>query len=400
MRKNMIKLFVFLIMLSMPVVSVKAETLQDMYNKLSTLQSKLNTSNNSKKLTETEIANLKKEISTITANITKAKNDIIAAENKIKESEIEIENKKVECENMLKTLQLSSDENAYLEYIMEADNYTDMIYRYAIVSQITNYNNGIMTELANLIDSLEVQKKELAEKQKSLEKEQSSLSSKLVTLNANLAELREEGTTIQDDIAHLNKQIKYYKNTLKCRNNEEVSACVSRYNSSRSSGGTAVNASGWSYPLAKGCVSSEYVGYGARTDWGNSSWGHHGIDLACNPEGTSVYAAAPGYVDRIAYSTCGGNQVYIYHTVNGQNYTTVYMHLLSVNVSVNQTVTPNTVIGRVGGGSTAASNGGYDYCTTGAHLHFGMANGWHSVGFNAYSFNPRNKFNFYSGTYR
>ena len=76
------------------------------------------------------------------------------------------------------------------------------------------------------------------------------------------------------------------------------------------------------------------------------------------------------------------------------------MHLLSVNVSVNQTVDPNTVIGKVGGGSTASSNGGYDNCTTGAHLHFGMANGWHSVGFNSYSFNPRNKFNFYSGTYR
>ena len=149
MRKNIIKLFIFLIMLSMPVVSVKAETLQDMYNKLSTLQNKLNTANSSKKLTESEIASLKKEITTITANISKAKNDIVAAENKIKESEIEIENKKVECENMLKTLQLSSDENAYLEYIIEADNYTDMIYRYAIVSQITNYNNGIMTELSN-----------------------------------------------------------------------------------------------------------------------------------------------------------------------------------------------------------------------------------------------------------
>ena len=82
--------------------------------------------------------------------------------------------------------------------------------------------------------------------------------------------------------------------------------------------------------------------------------------------------------------------VFIYHTVNGVNYTSVYMHLLSINVSDKQVVDENTVIGRVGGGSTAS----YDRCTSGAHLHFGLASGHVSVGFNAYAFNPRNIFTF------
>lgn len=402
--KKIIITLVLLVMFSIPTVSVQAETLQDMNNKLTSLQNKLNTANSNKKLTEDEITNLKNEIATITANISQTRADIVAAENKITESEQEIENKKDECDEMLRVLQLSSDENAYLEYIIEADNYTDMIYRYAIVSQITNYNNEIMDELNTLISNLETEKASLSEKQKSLESEQSTLSSKVATLNANLAELTEEGTTIQDDITYLNKQIKYYKDTLKCSNTEEISACVTRYNEAKArtskSNITTINATGWSYPLKGGCVSSEYVGYAQRTDWSGPASGHHGIDLACNSEGTSVYAAAPGYVARIAYSTCGGNQVYIYHTVNGKEYTTVYMHLLSVNVSVNQTVDENTVIGKVGGGSTATKNGGYDYCTTGAHLHFGLANGWHSVGFNSYSFNPRNIFNFPTGNGR
>lgn len=131
-----------------------------------------------------------------------------------------------------------------------------------------------------------------------------------------------------------------------------------------------------------------------------SSGAHHGIDLGGNSEGTPVYAAAPGEVARIVRkSSCGGNMVYVYHVVNGKKYTTVYMHMLSIssNIKKGSIVYDTTQIGTVGGGSTASNRGGYDRCTSGAHLHFGMANGWNAVGFNAYSFNPRNLIKFPSG---
>jgi len=45
--------------------------------------------------------------------------------------------------------------------------------------------------------------------------------------------------------------------------------------------------------------------------------------------------------------------------------------------------------------------GGYDKCTGGTHLHFGLAEGWNATSFNSYSFNPREIFAFpkliYSG---
>lgn len=44
-------------------------------------------------------------------------------------------------------------------------------------------------------------------------------------------------------------------------------------------------------------------------------------------------------------------------------------------VSVGDTVTVNDVIALSGGYSTAKKNGGYDTCTTGAHLHFGVSVG-------------------------
>ena len=193
-----------------------------------------------------------------------------------------------------------------------------------------------------------------------------------------------EGTTIEDDIKDLQKQIKAYEDK-GCTRYQDVSTCTA-----------SVNAQGWTYPLAKGCVTSEYTGSAIRDDWSGGG-GHYGIDLSCVNEGTNVYPAADGVVARIIYkSSCGGNIVYITHTVKGKKYTTAYMHLLNVSSSiyVGQVVTTKTVLGGVGGWSTASQNGGYDRCTTGTHLHFGMAEGHNAFNFNPYAFNPREVFAF------
>ena len=188
----------------------------------------------------------------------------------------------------------------------------------------------------------------------------------------------------------MKKQIKIFEN-LGCAKDQDLDSCTGQ-----------VNAYGWRYPLARGCVTSEYTGYNVRTDWSGGG-GHFGIDLDCVGEGTKVYAAAAGVVRRITRYSCGGNAVYIAHRVNGRNYTTVYMHLLSVDGSmyVGKVVTDSTVIGYVGGYSTSVSHGGYDYCTTGTHLHFGIAEGDSTYNFNPYSINPREIYAFpklvYSG---
>jgi murein DD-endopeptidase MepM/ murein hydrolase activator NlpD len=74
--------------------------------------------------------------------------------------------------------------------------------------------------------------------------------------------------------------------------------------------------------------------------------------------------------------------LYINVNVGGVKYTTYYYHLLTVNVKVGDVVTQNTVIGTVGGYSTSTTHGGYDSCTTGAHLHFGVAKGYYSGSIN------------------
>ena len=236
-----------------------------------------------------------------------------------------------------------------------------------------------------LIIELQNKEKELEAKNVKLENERKELSKKVSTLKNNLYNFKSEGVDIEKDIASLKKQIDAYESR-GCTRDQDISTCI-----------VSINAYGWKYPLAKGCVTSEYTGYNKRTDWSGAVSGHHAIDLDCVGEGTPVYPAADGVISRIDnFETCGGNTIFIRHRVNGKEYTTEYMHLLRVasGIYVNKVVTDDTVIGYVGGYSTSIDHGGKDECTTGAHLHFGIAEGDSAFSFNAHSFNPREIFSF------
>ncbi len=372
---------------------VSAKTLQDMYNELAKLQNQYDANKSKKELTQSQINELNNEINAISASIEKTRKEIKQAEEDIVNCKEKIENKKVESDGLIKFLQVSNGGNIYLEYLFDAENYTDFIYRYEVVKQLTNYNSELIDELESLILELQQKEKELAEKQVKLENDRKTLTEKVSTLTANLSNFMAEGVDIEEDIKDLRKQIKLYED-MGCSRNQDITTC-------NNSG--LVNASGWKYPLARGCVTSEYTGWNKRTDWSGGG-GHHAIDLDCVNEGTNVYAAADGVISRIAFfGSCGGNTVYISHVVNGKKYTSQYMHLLRVadGMYVGKVVTDNTIIGYVGGWSTSVSHGGYDYCTTGTHLHFGIAEGHSAFDFNSHSINPREIFGFpglvYSG---
>lgn len=378
---------VFLLVLIIPS-KIEAKTLQDMYDQLADLQTKYNNNKNSKNLTQSQINQLNGEITTISATIEKTRKEIKQAEIDIENSKTKIADKKVETDGLIQFLQVSNGGNIYLEYLFDAENYTDFIYRYEVVKQLTNYNSDLIDELEALILDLQAKEKELSEKNVKLENDRQELTKKVNTLSYSLANFESEGVDIEEDIADLKKVIKVYED-MGCSRNQDITTCAA-----------SINAFGWKYPMTKGCVTSEYTGFNQRLDYSGGG-GHHAIDLDCVGEGTNVYAAADGTIARIAFYDCGGNAVYITHTVNGKKYTSVYMHLLSVasGMYVGKVVTDQTVIGYVGGWSTSTANGGYDRCTTGAHLHFGIAEGHNAWDFNSYSINPREIFSFPSLIY-
>ena len=389
-------LLIIMIIFIIPRI-VSAESLQDYRDRLAKKQAEYSNAQNKVKLTQEQINRLNNEISSISASIEQTRKDIKKAEDDIEDSKKKIEDKKIETDGMIQFLQVSNGGNIYLEYLFDAENYTDFIYRYEVVKQLTNYNSELIDELEELILDLQKKEKDLAAKQIKLENDRKELTSKVGSLTSSLANYRSEGVDIERDIVDLKSKVAEYEEYYKkygCKATTDFDDCH---------GSGMINAYGWKYPLAQGCVTSEYTGYNTRTDWSGGG-GHHAIDLDCVGEGTKVYAAASGTISRIAFfGSCGGNTVYVSHIVNGKKYTSQYMHLLRVvdGMYVGKTVTDNTVIGYVGGWSTSVSHGGYDYCTTGTHLHFGIAEGHSAFDFNSHSINPREIFSFpklvYSG---
>ena len=386
-----IVVFAFLLLLIAPNC-VSAKTLNDLYNELAKLQTEYNTNKNNKNLTEAQITQINNDIGKLNVSITNIRAEIKQTEKDIESSKVQIADKKVETDGLIQFLQISNGGNIYLEYLFDAENYTDFIYRYEVVKQLSNYNNDLIGELEDLIIELNEKEKKLEVQNVELEKERSQLGTKLTTLKMNLSSYQTEGADIEDDIKKLKEDIKSYEDR-GCAKDQDLNSCTAM-----------VNAKGWKYPLAKGCVTSEYTGDKPRPDANGGN--HTGIDLGCAYEGTPVYAAADGIVARvIERAKCGGNMIYIKHIVNGKEYTTSYFHLLKfangINAKTrNMPVTTNTIIGYVGGYSTSKKYGGaagYDGCSFGAHLHFGIAEGNQTSSnyyFDIYSINPREIFSF------
>lgn len=90
--------------------------------------------------------------------------------------------------------------------------------------------------------------------------------------------------------------------------------------------------------------------------YGSRSGGHTGLDIAA-PTGTAIKAADSGTVTGACYQGGYGNLITVNH---GNGIVTRYAHCSAFNVSVGQSVSKGTVIGKVG--STGRS--------TGPHLHF------------------------------
>lgn len=99
--------------------------------------------------------------------------------------------------------------------------------------------------------------------------------------------------------------------------------------------------------------------WGAARSEGRS---HEGTDIFA-AEGTPIYSATPGYVQRIGSNPVGGNIVTV---IGGGGVRYYYAHLsgFSEVLEEGQYVTPETLLGYVGNTGNAS--------TTPPHLHFGV----------------------------
>lgn len=359
---------------------VKAKTIRDLKAELEAKQEEYKKSQEQKELTESEISNTKSNIDAINTEISNIQKEMLDLTEEIEKLNDEIIEKEKEIKSIMNYYQLSNGESAYLEYIFNAVDFTDFIYRLAIAEQLSDYNDKLIDEYNDKIKENEKKKVELDEKTVSLNKKQETLQSELKTLRGNLDLIAEENMSIEDEIKVLKEYIDTYQNKYKCGLDEDISVC----GRDKLPPDTA-----FYRPVVSGTISAHFGWY---SPWGSSTW-HYGTDFAGTGHGAPVYSIAGGKVAGIVYRTsCGGNMVYVQHIVNGQRYTSGYFHLASINVNVGDTVTRNTVIGTVGGDPGIEW---WDGCSTGTHLHLQIAYGlymedyYNYYGFQAKSFDAR-----------
>lgn len=366
-------------------VNTSAKTLKQLEDEVNKFTADLESKNNQIAANDAEVAEIKKKIADIESQISAIQNETAVLEQEIKESNVEIAEKSEQSKSLFQYIQVSEGENAYLEYIFGATSVTDMVYRMAIVEQLTEYNNQIMDELSALIEENEDQKNKLATKNAELKKLSADLKKEQEKINADTAAIKEAMPGVEQQLKAAKENLEYLK-SLGCGENEDKDTCIYRKTQSGSGGGVAVpSAQGFYRPMVSGYVTQNY---------GNA--GHMGIDLSNTNKTIEIYPIASGVVFAKYYDNAGALVLKIRHNVNGRYIYSTYAHLSAWYVNVGQIVTPDTVIGRMG-------NTGYSF---GAHLHLELSTcDWNKGGgctwatYQRSTLNPRNYIGFPSGLY-
>lgn len=288
--------------------------------------------------TNQEISNIKKEMQNLS-------NEIVRLKQEIEEYNKEIKEKSLQTKEIFEYFQMSSGENIYLEYAFGAETITDLIYRMAIVEQMTEYNNKVTKELEIMIEKNKQREKEIDVKTIELQNNQKSLEQKLVTLGNKKSSLSAGGSSIQEQVNNFQKLVKTYRD-VGCLSHHVIGVDCANY-------GTAGI---FRRPTTVGYITSEFGQRGGTF--------HRAVDISNgDPYNTKIYPIANGTVVSIYPDYYGALCVAIEHydITTNKYYTSLYVHLNSYapGLRVGQYVTSDTYIGYMG-------NTGYSF---GAHLH-------------------------------
>lgn len=386
MKKVFIVLFTFLLFIPIIFYSadVDAKTIADLRKELAAIEKKEAETSHNIQQTESQINQTKNEISIIYNNIDNITSEIEQSEKDIADLTVKIAEKDSNTKALISSLQKTTGDSFYVEYLFGAETIEDFIYRYAITEEITKYNSDLIIEMNDNINELNQKKVELAAQQVELGKKQSQLSTQLQSLSYTKTKLYELDRSIEDEIKNAKSVIQMYKDA-GCGEYEDLNTCARRL--------LPPDTKFWR-PFTTGYVTSEF-GYRDAIYSGGKlisySGFHEGIDLSNSlGKNNKIYSVANGKVVKIFYDQWGGNQIVIHHNINGNYYTSSYAHLSKILVSEGEVVTKDTVIGMMG--STGSS--------TGYHLHIAISTGLRYKDYVYYSqyvarcVNPRKLINF------
>lgn len=242
---------------------------------------------------------------------------------------------------------------SYLAILFDATDFSDLLDRAMMISEIMDYNNGIITMLLATRDELQAVKAELEESRG----EQKTLQDGQVAAQADLAARQTEAGKIVQGI--LNQEAGYenavYALEAENRRIEAEMKSAERMLAAQAAGVVSEKGFIWPVPgfyrLTSGFGWRTHPVYGTRRH-------HNGTDVSsAGIHGTPILAAKSGVVTTSVRISSYGNYVVVSHS---DGYQTLYAHMNSRAVSEGDIVKQGDVLGYVG--TTGVS--------TGSHLHY------------------------------
>lgn len=299
--------------------------------------------------------------------------DIAATENEIDAQTLEVslleasiatqtsqlENQRNMLSNLLFTLHQQEDRGA-LTAVFGADNFSDA---FDAIVQLESVNSG----LDRAVDATKQTRTQLETEKVDREQTLSSLVALSAQLSERVEKLRMQQSAKEILVQETSQSEAEYRTLMsKLRQEQqsvssqvaalqrEIEAKLAKNNAAT---GTA-SSSEITWPL-RGIITALFhdTSYPFR-----NLFEHSGLDIAV-PTGTSVSAAAPGYVAWVRVGVQYGNYVMIIHA---DGMATLYAHMMRVDVAADQYVERGQQIGLSGGKPGMAGAG----LSTGPHLHF------------------------------
>ena len=351
-------------------INQKTEELEGVKEEKITVLGEIDKLNTSIEETEKEIVKLNDRIDELTKSIEEKNNEINKKEEEFKEKDKLLQDRLVAL--------YEAGDTSYLDLLFTSSSITDFISNYYLVSQLTEYDTGILNSIENAKKEIENVKHELQTQKQEVDKAKNEISIKKEQLDkdkaekqAKVATLSEEEKAISDELDEFNEVLRKIEAQEKAaeeqrRKEEEAKKKVEEAKSSESTSSsssfteatTIVSSSssgGMTWPIPGYYTITSEFGYRIHPIYG--TWKlHTGIDVGA-PSGAPFVAADDGVVILAEYNGGYGNCVVISH---GNGVSTLYGHGTSILVSEGQTVTKGTPVLTVG--STGNS--------TGPHAHF------------------------------
>lgn len=274
-----------------------------------------------------------------------------------------IEEKKGHISNLLK-LVYKQDQVSTLEMLLLNDSLADFL-------NATKYLADTNREIGSSVEELKYDKAKLEEGKLVLDKKNKellSLKEQLEERKLGLAYEQENKTYILEETKSSEKQYQALLQEAKLKQQQAERDIIAAEQLIRQkmsekdrqrleSGSTTII-----WPVAKNVITAGF--YDSGYPYKNVIGEHPAVDIRAR-QGSTIYAAADGYVARVKFD---GSKDYAYiMIIHAGGLSTVYGHVSAVYVTQDEYVSQGQIIGKTGGTPGTIGAGRF---TTGPHLHF------------------------------